>query len=95
MLTRLNFSGINFCTVHHNLVLVGECAQWILIQYLTGRLVEIQKLEFYRCKIEEHYFMSPSGNHIVNDSCPNVDTFYKNYTIMFVTQFGRLMTLNQ
>ena len=93
MLSRLNFSGINFCTVYHNLVLVGECAQWIVIQYSTGRLVEIQKLEFYRCKIEEHYFMSPSGNHIVNDFYPNVDTIYNYRITMFVAQCGHLMTL--
>ena len=94
MLSGLNFSGINFCAVHHSLVLVGECAQRIVIEYSTGRLVEIQKLEFCRCKIEEH-FMSPSGNHIPNDSCPNVGTFYNNCTFLIVTQFGRLMTLNQ
>jgi hypothetical protein len=95
MLTRLIFSGINFCSGHHNLVLVGKRAQWIMIEYSTGRLVEIQKLEFYRCKIDEHYFMSLSRNHIVNDSYPNVDTIYNYYTIMFVTQCGHLMTLNQ
>jgi hypothetical protein len=49
------------------LVLVGECVQWIVIQYSSGRIVLIQKLEFYKCKTEEHYFMNPIGNQIVND----------------------------
>jgi len=66
-----------------------------MIEYSTGRLVLIQKLEFYRCKIEEHYLMSPFGNHIINDSYPNDDTIYNYYPIMFVTQCGLLMTLNQ
>jgi len=39
--------------------------------------------------------MSPFGNHIVNDSYPNDDTIYNYYPIMFVTQCGLLMTLNQ
>jgi len=67
MLTWLIFCGNYFCTVHHNLVLVGECGQWIVIQYSSGRIVLNQKLEFYKCKTEEHYFMIPTGNHIVND----------------------------
>ena len=66
-----------------------------MIEYSTGTLVEIQKLEFYRCKTEEHYFMSPSGNQIVIDSYPNVDTIYNYCTTIFVTQCGHLMTLYQ
>ena len=55
----------------------------------------IQKPKLYRCKIEEHYFMSLFGNQIVNDWHPNDDTTYNYYPIMSVTQCGLLMTLNQ
>jgi hypothetical protein len=66
-----------------------------MIEYSSGGIVLIQKLAFYRCKIEEHYFMSPFGNHIANDSCPNDGTIHNYYPIMSVTQCDRLMTLNQ
>ena len=66
-----------------------------MIEYSSGRIVLIQKLEFYNCKIEEHYFMSPIGNHIINDSYPKDGTMHNYYPIMSVTQCGLLMTLNQ